>query len=541
MKRFTLFALLVLLTLLAAACAAPVTQPAAEPPVAEAPATEAPPAEQPAAEVPAGPKAGGTLTFAMKEDVTSLDPLKAIQYGDIRLNILVAQQLVAPDRSGNFVGVLAESWETSPDGKTWTFKLRPNVKFHNGETMTADDVKWIFDRILDENVGAAMRSTYAGIGLQSEVLDENTIQVTIESGMGPFPSYLALLNRTAIIHRDSYDAEGKVSKIIGTGPFMMDEVRPGESYTVVKFPDYWKEGEPLLDSVVLKVITDPVVRLNALRTGEVDMAEELPMADVKALMDNPDPDFTVQVYYINSGERLVMNHTRPPFDNLNARLALQSAFDREQYNEAIFFGLGQVHNQPFTPDNVWRLDVPMVEPDLTEAQEYFAASGLPQGTPVKFLLMANQKEKGEVIQALLSQVGFNVEFDFVDSAAWNSKGQALDYDLLLGTMTGIFDPDRPYGYLTAASGGNWLVGGYDSPQMNELLAAGKAEVDVAKRQEIYEQVVQLVQDDAATIYVLGLPWVEAWRNTVMDYQPGTSPALMMMDASDGLNKAWLNE
>ena len=477
----------------------------------------------------------------MKEDVTSMDPLKAIQYGDIRLNILVAQQLVAPDRSGKFVGVLAESWETSSDGKTWTFKLRPGVKFHNGQELTADDVKWIFDRILDEKAGAAMRTTYAGIKLQSEVVDKSTIKFTIESGMGPFPSYLALLNRSAIIHRDSYDAEGKVTKLLGTGPFMLDVSKPGESYTLRKFPDYWKKGEPLLDGVVLKVITDPSTRLNALRTGEVDMAEELPMADVKKLVDTPDPNFTVNVYYINSGERLVMNTTRAPFNNKDARLALEYIFDRDQYNEAIFFGLGQVHNQPFTPDNVWRLDVPIIKPDLVKAKEYFKSSGLAEGTPVKFLLMANQRDRGEVIQAMLGQVGFKVEFDVVDSAAWNSKGQAYDYDLLLGTMTGIFDPDRPYGYLTKASGGNWLVGGYDSPQMNELLAKGKAEVDVAKRQETYKQVVQLVQDDAATIYALGLPWVEAWRNYVKGYEPGTSPALMMMDASNGLNTAWLDK
>ncbi len=534
MKRSTLFALLAVLAMLLGAC----TQaPAPAAPVAAAPTAEAPAA--PAA--PAGPKAGGVLTFAMKEDVTSLDPLKAIQYGDIRLNILVAQQLIAPDRAGKFVGVLAESWETSADGKTWTFKLRSGVKFHNGQELTADDVKWIFDRILDEKAGAAQRSAYAGIKLQTEVVDKSTIKFTMESGMGPFPSYLALLNRSAIIHRDSYDAEGKVAKIIGTGPFMMDAVKPGESYTLVKNPNYWKAGEPLLDGVVLKVITDPVVRLNALRTGEVDMAEELPMVDVKKLVDTPDPNFTVQVYYINSGERLVMNTTRAPFSNKDARLALQAIFDRDQYNEAIFFGLGQVHNQPFTPDNVWRLDVPIVTPDLVKAKEYFKASGLPEGTPVKFLLMANQKDKGEVIQAMLGQIGFSVEFDVVDSAAWNSKGKEYDYDLLLGTMTGIFDPDRPYGYLTKASGSAWLCGGYDSAQMNDLLAAGKGEVDVAKRQAIYKQVVQLVQDDAATIYVLGLPWVEAWQNTVKGYQPGTSPALMMMDASDGLNKAWLDK
>ncbi len=551
-KLFILFALLAALAMVLGACTAPpaqpvqpaaTTAPAAQPAATTAPAAQPEATKAPAAtEPPAGqPKTGGVLTFAMKEDVTSMDPLKAIQYGDIRLNILVAQQLVAPDRTGKFVGVLAESWETSADGKTWTFKLRPGVKFHNGQELTADDVKWIFDRILDEKAGAAQRSAYAGIKLQSEVVDKGTIKFTIESGMGPFPSYLALLNRSAIIHKDSYDAEGKVAKIIGTGPFMMDESKPGESYTLKKNPNYWKPGEPLLDGVVLRVITDPVVRLTALRTGEIDMAEELPIADVKKLVDAPDPNFTVQVYYINSGERLVMNHTRAPFNNKDARLALQAVFDRDQYNEAIFFGLGQVHNQPFTPDNVWRLDVPTIMPDLAKAKEYFKASGLAEGTPVKFLLMANQKDKGEVIQAMLGQIGFAVEFDVVDSAAWNSKGQAYDYDLLLGTMTGIFDPDRPYGYLTKASGGSWLVGGYDSPKMNELLAAGKAEVDVAKRQAIYKQVVQLVQDDAATIYVLGLPWNEAWLNTVKGYQPGTSPALMMMDASDGLNVTWLDK
>jgi peptide/nickel transport system substrate-binding protein len=544
MKRFftTLVFLFVVFSVLLSACggtpaatepAAVPTQPAANPPAATEPA----PTPQPAA---TGPKAGGTLVFGMKEDVTSIDPLKAIQYGDIRMNVLVAQQLVATDRSGKFVGVLAEKWDTSADGKTWTFTLRKGVKFHNGKSMTADDVKWIFDRILDEKAGAAMRSSFAGIGLKTEVVDEGTVKFTIESGSGPFLSYLALLNRAAIIHRDSYAEDGTVAKIIGTGPFMLDEVKPGESYTLKKFPEYWKKGEPYLDTVVLKVIADPAVRLNALRTGEVDLTEDLPIAEVKSLLAKPDPNFTVQVNYINSGERLVLNNTRPPFKDKNARLAVMYAFDRAQYNEAIFFGLGQIHNQPFTPDNVWHLDVPMADADLTKAKDYFTASGLAQGTAVKLLITPNQKERGEIIQAMLSQIGFTVEMDVVDSAAWNSKGKAYDYDMLLGTMTGIFDPDRPYSYLTAKSGSNWLVGGYDSEKMNQLLVAGRSEPDVEKRKAIYKQVLELVQEDAATIYILGLPWVEAWRNDVKGYMPGTSPTLMMMDASDGLNLTWLD-
>ncbi len=554
MKRSTLYSLLsvlALLAMLAGACApAPAPAPTAAPakPAAaeptKAPAAPAPtqaPAPTAAPAKPAGPKPGGVLTFAMKEDVTSMDPLKAIQYGDIRLNILVAQQLVAPDRSGKFVGVLAEKWETSADGKTWTFTLRKGVKFHNGQEMTADDVKWIFDRILDEKAGAAMRTTYAGIKLQTTVVDKSTVKFTIESGMGPFLSYLALLNRSAIIHKDSYAADGSVAKIIGTGPFMMDTSKPGDSYTLKKFPDYWKKGEPLLDGVVLKVITDPTARLNAIRTGEIDMTEELPIVEVKKLKDKADPNFTVGVYYINSGERLVLNTTRAPFSDKNARLAVEYALDRDQYNQGVFFGLGQVHNQPFVIGDVWYLDVPMVKPDLNKAKEAFKASGLAQGAKIKMLLMANQKDRTEMIQALLSPVGFTVEFDIVDSAAWNDKGKKYDYDLLLGSMTGIFDPDRPYGYLTKSSGGNWLVGGYDSAKMNELLLAGRGETDLARRQAIYKQAVQLVQDDAATLYVLSLPWVEAWRNTVKGYRPGTSPALMMMDASDGLNVTWLDK
>ena len=564
MKR-TLVLALALVMVLVAACTAPTAAPTSAPPTKAPAPTSAPaptaapkaaePTKAPAATTaptaapkveatkPAAgtPKSGGTLTFAMKEDVTSMDPLKANQYGDIRLSILVAQQLVAPDRAGKFVGVLAEKWDTSADGKTWTFALRKGVKFHNGQEMTADDVKWVFDRILDEKAGTLMRGTYAGIGLKTEVVDKSTIKFMITSGSGPFLNYLALLNRSAIIHKSSYNADGSFAKIIGTGPFMVDAVKPGDSYTLKKFADYWKKGEPLLDTVVLKVITDPNVRLNAIRTGEVDMTEELPYADVKKLNDKQDASFTTNVYYINSGERFVMNTKREPFANKNARLAVASAFDRNMYNDAIFFGLGQVHNQPFAKTDGWYLDVPMPKLDVAKAKDYFKASGLPQGTKIKVMLMANQKDRTELLQAMLGQIGFTVEFDMVDSAAWNKKGAAYDYDILIGTMTGIFDPDRPYGYLEKASGSNWLVGGYDSPQMADLLSKGRAEADTNKRKDIYKQVVQLVQDDAATIYVAGLPWSEAWRNYVKGYKSGTSPALMMMDASDGLNLTWLDK
>ena len=546
MKRtayWTIAALVLVLGLVLSACQ-PAAEPTQAPPPAaatEAPAaqpTEAPaPTEEPAAE---GPKYGGVLTFAMKEDVTTFDPHKSIQYADKRLNSLLAQQLVAADNTGKFVGVLAESWETSDDGLVWTFHLRPGVKFHNGAEMTADDVKWVFDRILSKDSGAAMRSTYVKIGLQVEVVDPATVKMTITSGAGPFLSYLGLLNRPAIVHRDGYDADGNATTIIGTGPFMLDSFKVGESYTLKKFDEYWVEGQPYLDGVILSVITDPVVRLNALRTGEVDMVEELPIADVKQLVENQDPNFTVEVYYFNSDARLVMNHTRPPFNDLNARQAVQYAFDRNAYNEAVYFGLGQVHNQPFVPDDIWHLDVPMIEPDIEKAKEYFAASGLPEGTEITMLLMANQKDAAEIVDAMLSQVGFKVKFDVVDSAAWNARGKEMDFDMLMGTMTGIYDPDRPYGYLTQSSSSNWLVGGYSNPTMDQLLIDGIASIDIDARKAIYTEVLQLVHDEAATMFIVGLPWVEGWQNYVKGYQP-CATFLMDEDASNGLHVTWLDK
>ena len=387
-----------------------------------------------------------------------------------------------------------------------------------------------------------MRSAYTGIKLQSEVVDKSTIKFTIESGMGPFPSYLALLNRSAIIHRDSYDAEGKVAKIIGTGPFMMDAVKPGESYTLVKNPNYWKAGEPLLDSVVLKVITDPVVRLNALRTGEVDMAEELPMADVKKLVDTPDPDFTVQVYYINSGERLVMN--TPACARSTTRMPawrLQAVFDREQYNEAIFFGLGQTHNQPFTPDNVWRLDVPTVMPDLTKAKEYFKASGLPEGTPVKFLLMANQKDKGEVIQAMLGQVGLRGGVRRRGLGRVEQQGPGLRLRPAAGHHDGHLRPGPPLrlpdqGQRRQLAGRRLRLGADER-------AAGRGQRRDQRGQAPGD--LQAGGGTGASGRSHDLRAGPALGRGVAqhrkDYQPGTSPALMMMDASDGLNKAWLDK
>jgi peptide/nickel transport system substrate-binding protein len=477
------------------------------------------------------------LIFGMKQPVTTLDPLRAVQYGDIRLNHLVAQQLVAPDMNGNFVGVLAEKWAVSPDGKEWVFDLRKGVHFHNGMEMIADDVRWIFDRIEDPKTQSNLRTVFAGMNLHTSVINRYQVRFQMDSGMGSFLSYLSLLNRAAIIHRDSYDENGKVLKIIGTGPFQMGPYINGQYYILNKFPDYWKRGEPLLDEVELRVIPDANSRYEQLKAGTIDMTEELPFSQVKRMLNDPDPEIILDLHYINSDERLVMNQRRLPFSNKNSRLAVMNAIDREIYNQAIFHGLGQVHNQPFSFNDPWYLDYPIPKANLVQAKKYFEASGNSKGTSVEFLITPDQSDRAEIIRMMLAEVGFIVKIKAVQPAEWNSLGMAYQYDLLLGTMSGVFDPDRPYGYLSGKSGSNWLVGGYDSPEMNNLIEAGRSEINIEKRKETYKKILELVEKDAATMYLTGLPWVEAWRSYVSGYRSGNAPVLMWMDASEGLNKA----
>ena len=158
MKRTTILtiAILLVMALVLGACKTAAPTEVTTPPDT---ATEAPADVQPTEEptVEEGPKYGGVLTFAMKEDVTSLDPHKAIQYGDVRLNALIAQQLVAADRGGNFVGVLAESWDVADDGDMWklTFNLNPNAKFASGNAVTAADVAYSWGRVIDINKSPA--------------------------------------------------------------------------------------------------------------------------------------------------------------------------------------------------------------------------------------------------------------------------------------------------------------------------------------------------------------------------------------------------
>ncbi len=264
MKQIRLtIGLLLLAALIMVGCSAPAANPPAE---ESAPAEAAESGEMESGE----PVAGGTLRAAFQNEWAGLDPHVASSYSSYQVLNNVLEGLTFYDDEMNLVPWLAESWEQSEDGLTWTFKLREGVLFSNGREMTAEDVKWSFERLIDPATGGGNAARVGPPETQIEVIDDYTVAITHPEPFGIFPQSLGFDKSTGIMASESLDDDGIVNTPIGTGPFQIAEVEGTTRLLLERNENYWQEGLPYLDAIEITPIPDDTVRETALRGGEVD-------------------------------------------------------------------------------------------------------------------------------------------------------------------------------------------------------------------------------------------------------------------------------
>lgn len=489
------------------------------------------------------PKAagGGTLVMSLYSNIASIDPHRAIEFSDGNVVPLVTQGLVAVGADGEWKGVLAESWDVSDDGLTWTFHLRKGVKFHNGREFTADDVMFNFDRIIDADSGASMQHHYATKLASYEVVDPYTFKFVLNGGAGTFLSQLGLGHRTGMIAHECIDNNNNIIHPIGTGPFEFMWWKPGEEWRGKRFDDYWGEVAKI-DEVVFKYIPDNTVRLTALQTGEIDWTRSVPYDQIVKWKENPPDGIEYELLYTARTQRFNFNATKPPFDDVRMRQAVAYAIDKEEFNEAIWFGVGNPHNQPFVPGSFMYLDVedPYRKGDVEKAKALLAEAGYPDGLEVYAISHVGYKEDWEVLQAHLSQIGVTVNIEFLDSAAWGNAGRAFEYDVVLASQSGIYHWDRTANYFERVSQASWLVGGYQNDRVSELLVLGRDEADLTKAKGIYTEIFQILSDDCAAIFLGSEPDTQAWRTWVKGWEPNASNTTLV-GPSWGLNYITLDE
>ncbi|MEA2306918.1 MAG: peptide/nickel transport system substrate-binding protein [Solirubrobacteraceae bacterium] len=447
---------------------------------------------------PASGTKGGTLKAALTGEPDSLDPAKSQIYTGAQVYDNVFSKLVDIDEKQQFYGVLATKW-TQTDPKTWVFELRDGVKFHNGDAFSADDVKYTFERILDKKTASGYASLY-------EVIDRITVdsptKVTfhLKTPFGPFLANLA--NNGEIVNKRSIEAKGSARKPVGTGPFAFVEWVQGDHLTLKRFDGYFDQGKPSLDGVTFRFANVDQGRIDALRSGDLDWVDAVPLQQVAAL--KKDPTFT----YVGSAiagipDFLTLNTKKPPFDNKALRQAVALVVDRQEISSVAYFGTGDAGGEEVPSSSKWFSGTtPYKTADVEAAKAKMKEAGLSGGLTVTYLGLPQYPEllkTGQVVREQLKKIGITMKIQQVDVSVWFDRFSKGDFQITSAYQERTIDPDNFYS-LVLKSGGPINTSGYASKQADDLIDRAARETDEAKRKALYEQLRQVVWADSPLVF-----------------------------------------
>jgi len=453
-----------------------------------------------------GASAGGEIVAAIEAWPTNLDPRMATDAYSERVGELIFSKLVREGPDLEPVGDLATSWE-QPSPTVYRFHLRPDARFHDGTPVTAADVVYTFKWILDPAHGSPHRAAYEPIrDIVAE--DDHTVRFELSAPHAPF-----LVNMVrGIVPAHLGDDPGYAQKPVGSGPYRLADVRPGEALVLAAFADY-PGGPPPTGRIVFKVLPEDTVRMLALKKGDVQFVMNgLPPDALEALKDEPDlviergPGTTYSYLGFNLRDPILQKHA--------VREAIARAIDRD----AIIAGVYRGQARPATgllPPGHWAYngDVPKYAYDPEAAKRLLDGAGYPdpEGPAPRFSLTYKTSQNqltrriGEVLQEQLAQVGIEVAVRSFEWGTFYADIKAGNFQLYTLSWVGVTDPDIYHYVFHSESippdGAN--RGRYANPDLDVLLERGRAEGDREARKAIYGEVQRIVARD--------LPYVSLWH------------------------------
>lgn len=462
----------------------------------------------------AGPNKGGHLVQGMGggESTNTLDPAltaSQVPFGNLRH---FGETLVGVSETGELTPRLSENIEASADAKTWTFKIRSGVEFHNGKTLDANDVM----RTMERHSNEESKSGALGImkGIESMKVDGDNFSITLNSPNADLPYLLA--DYHLVIQPDGgFDnpADG-----VGTGPYVLDVDEPGVRHVFKKNPNYWGGDVVNYDSSEILVINDATARTAALQSGQVHLINKVE-PKVAKLIDRA-PGVSIQNVAGRGHYVFIMHCDTAPFDNNELRLALKYVINREEMVDKILRGYGTIGND--MPINaaypLFDASIPQRTHDIAKAKEHYAASGH-DGSPI-ILRVADGAFPGAVDAGALFQesaraAGIPLEIkrepnDGYWSEVWNKQPFCASY------WGGRPVQDQMYStaYLSTA---DWNDTRFKDPKFDELLNQAKAELDGAKRKAIYSEMGYMVRDTGGVILPMFNDFVDAVSDKVAGY------------------------
>lgn len=462
-----------------------------------------------AAEGDGEPRRGGTLTAAFSADPAGFDPVR----GPSGMSHVVMEQVystlmsLTPDNEVELD--LAESYEVSGDGLTYTFKLREGVIFHNGDPLTSEDVKFTFDRLREPNSGYSYRSQIATIE-RVEAPDPQTVVFRLSEQTAPFLVYMAFPG-SSIVPKKLVEAGYNLNrKPIGSGPFKFVSYEPRNAIRFERNPDYYEEGKPYLDAMEWRIIPDTAALTTAIVSGGADFTNVVPPQDWKRF-ENTSGIVTESVVG-SSYNWLLPNNSRKPFDDPRVRQAISYALDRESLVNGAFFGLASPILGGVVPEWNWgyadlEFTGPQGDPD--KAKALLAEAGYANGFSTSMTVTSsfpNLMAMAPIIQQNLQNVGIDVKLSTVEIPRyWDEVWGTSNFDMTtMYWVSPLVDPDD-FLYNNYHSEMPINVQKYSNPRMDELLDRAKATPDQEERKKVYAEIQQLSMDDMPIV-----PLVNGW-------------------------------
>lgn len=500
---------------------------------------------------PSNSETGGTLTRAMTAEPPVIDPQGVASSGLSLVTPYIFDTLVTRQRDGKYVGILAESWQVSPDGKNIDIKLKSGIKFHDGSPLNASAVAFTFQRFKATGQKSPIAGNIMEIG-SVEALDELTVRFSFERPTATFWSTISM-PYAGILSPSAVEAAGDEmgSKPVGTGPFKLGEWKRGVSITLLRNPEYsWgspetqNRGPVHIGKLVFKVVPDAGTQMSAIRAGDVDVIFVNDPGQIAAL--EKEKGLKTEPAGIDALVYLGYNCAKPPFDDVKVRQALSHAVDKNEIVKTALAGLGTVADTPLPPSILGHspelkafgqgYDPGKAKAILREAGFRQATDGSWErdGKKLDGKLLTSTRAPNEAIATLLQSqlkgIGVPTEIHLLDSAAVMKATNEGAFDLLLWRYDWN-DPNALNIYLSSSRLRQTNRVFYSNPKADALFEQGLYELDPVKRSEIYKEAQKIILAESPWQPLYHPTEVMAFRSRVKGVAIGSMGRMLVNDVT----------
>jgi peptide/nickel transport system substrate-binding protein len=464
-----------------------------------------------------GPTRGGNLIFAAVQDAQSMNATTVFDNNSIWIFEQIFQQLYTVTNNGKGeMPWLATGYKISPDKKTYTFTLRPGVKFSNGKPMTSADVKFS----IDQNRKATKGWAYLDTAIKSVAAPSpGTVVIHLKYPWAPLLADLSIFANGIVPNNYGGQTEAAFyTHPIGTGPFKWDYWHKGAALKLVRNPYYWQKGKPYLNSVTWTDVPNDNTRQLQLKGGQAQIDQTPAWSTVASLKSTQG----VKMDLFNSTQTnyLAFNELRKPFQDVHVRRAISLAINRKALVKAVLFGNGKPANSLFPPQvPFYQASTPGLQFNLAAAKQEMAKSSVPHGFSTTILIPSGNSDYltiSTIVQSELKPLGINVKIQQLDPNTTNTNFQGLKYDMSLTLWTmDIPDPDELATFaVDPNSGAKSFFTSYNNPQVVKDTHLAEKSLNTTTRQQLYNFVQTQSAKDAFMAYLYYSPYPYATTSNV---------------------------